>query len=335
MKPLLIRSIEGEKIERFPVWIMRQAGRYMPEYRALKERYSFSELCLNPELSVEVAMQPIKAFDLDAAILFCDIMIPAKALGFDISFSPGPVVGNPIRTLEDVHQLPSVCDLDSLKTVFKSVELLKEEIGNRALLGFAGTPWTLACYLLDQKPFKHFERTSIWMHKNPVALHLLLEKLTELTISYVMEQVRAGADVIQLFDSWGGILPNADYENFSLNYSNRIFRSIKETGAKSILYINGASHLKSQLHKVQADGISIDSRTSLKDFDQTFLEHTLQGNLDPSALFGQDVKGSTKSLLKELSRKNRFILNLGHGVLQETPHEGVREFIAAVKEFSL
>jgi len=335
MKPLLIRSIEGEPIERFPVWIMRQAGRYMPEYRALKERYSFSELCLNPELSVEVALQPIKAFDLDAAILFCDIMIPAKALGFDISFAPGPVVANPIKTFEDIKRLPSFCDLDPLKTVFKAVELLKKEIGNRALFGFAGTPWTLACYLLDQKPFKHFERTSIWLHQNPTALHLLLEKLTELTVSYVMAQVRAGADVIQLFDSWGGVLPAAQYQEFSLNYTNRVFRALKETNSKSILYINGASHLVTPLTKVEADGIGFDSRTNLETFDLAFEKHTLQGNLDPSALFDPAVKELTQKLLKKLTRKNRFILNLGHGVLQETPHEGVREFIAAVKEFKL
>lgn len=335
MDPLLIRSINGEKIERFPVWIMRQAGRYMPEYRALKERYSFSELCMNSELSVEVALQPIKAFDPDAAILFSDIMIPARALGFDISFSPGPVVGNPIRTADDIERLASTCDLESLKPVFKSVELLKKEIGNRALLGFAATPWTLACYLIDQKPFKHFERSSIWMHKNPQALHQLLEKLTQLTISYVTEQIRAGADLIQLFDSWGGILPETYYQSFSLDYSNQIFRAIKELNAKSILYINGASHLETTLHKVQADGISIDSRTSLRNFDRTFPNHALQGNLDPSVLFSADVKETTKSLLNELTRKSKFVLNLGHGVLQETPHEGVRDFIAAAKEFSL
>jgi uroporphyrinogen decarboxylase len=335
MKPLVIRTIEGEKIDRFPVWMMRQAGRYMPEYRALKERYSFSELCLNSELSVEVAMQPIKAFDFDAAILFSDIMIPARALGFDITFAPGPVVGNPIRSVDDIEALPVTSDLEPLTPVFEAVKLLKEQIADRALFGFAATPWTLACYLIDQKPFKHFERSTIWLNQRPRELHLLLEKLTELTVAYTLEQVKAGADIIQLFDSWGGILPKASYDEFSLNYSNKVFKALKLTNAKTILYINGASHLTENLGRSLADGFGIDSRATLSDFEKAFSNKTLQGNLDPSVLFGSSVREDTIRLLSGLYRKTQFILNLGHGVLQETPHGAVRDFVAAAKEFKL
>ena len=333
MKPLVIRSMLGEKIERFPVWMMRQAGRYMPEYRALKEKYSFSELCLTPELSVQVAMQPINEFDFDAAILFSDIMIPARSLGFEIGFAPGPVVGNPIRTREDIQKLTTNIGLESLKNVFEAIKLLKPEIGNRALFGFAGTPWTLACYLLDQKPFKHFERSTIWAEKEPEALHLLLEKLTALTIAYTSEQVKAGADIIQLFDSWGGILTEKNYEEFSLNYSNKVFCELKKLNCKTILYLNGASHLENPLLKLEADGISIDSRTSVKKFSEVFPNQTVQGNLDASVLFGPNVFQKTKEILNSLGRESKFILNLGHGVLQETPYEGVREFIRAAKEY--
>jgi uroporphyrinogen decarboxylase len=226
-------------------------------------------------------------------------------------------------------------DLEPLTPVFEAVKLLKEQIADRALFGFAATPWTLACYLIDQKPFKHFERSTIWLNQRPRELHLLLEKLTELTVAYTLEQVKAGADIIQLFDSWGGILPKASYDEFSLNYSNKVFKALKLTNAKTILYINGASHLTENLGRSLADGFGIDSRATLSDFEKAFSNKTLQGNLDPSVLFGSSVREDTIRLLSGLYRKTQFILNLGHGVLQETPHGAVRDFVAAAKEFKL
>jgi len=290
---------------------------------------------LNSELSVEVALQPIKAFDFDAAILFSDIMIPARALGFDISFQPGPVVGNPIRTASDVDQISGSPNLEELQTVFEAVRKLKASIGNRGLYGFAATPWTLACYLLDQKPFKHFERSTIWLNREEQTLRKLLDKLTELTIAYVREQVKAGADVIQLFDSWGGILPAEEYSNFSLPYANRVFEALKKENVHTLLYINGASHLSSILTGTSANGVSIDSRASISDFDSLFVGRCLQGNLDASVLFGSSVYERTTALLSSLKRDSQFVLNLGHGVLQETPWEGVQEFVRAAKEFRI
>jgi len=332
--PLLLRSLRGEKIERFPVWMMRQAGRYMPEYRAMKERYSFLEMCLTPEISTEVALQPIKAFDLDAAILFSDIMIPAKALGFQIDFAPGPVVRNPITTVDDIHRLPAIPDLNELSPVFSALKLLKQELKAQALIGFAATPFTLACYLLNQKPFKHFERSLIWIRKDPENFKRLLESLTSLTLAYVLEQIKSGAQVIQLFDSWGGILPKDLYQEFSLTYSDRIF-AVLQKQAEGILYLNGALPYLELLEISEARTISIDSKTELTEAEAQLPSKGLQGNLDSSALFSSDVPGLTKEMLLKLKRSSRFVANLGHGILQETPLTGAQEFVTAVKEFKI
>lgn len=327
--PLIVRAIKKEEIPRFPVWMMRQAGRYLPEYRQMKEKYSFSELCLNSELSVEVALQPISRFDFDAAILFSDIMIPARALGFEIEFNPGPVVGNAIKTTKQIEQLSTSPDLECLREVFSAVRGLRnalpEQIG---VIGFAATPWTLACYLLDQKPFKHFERSLIWAEKEPESLKLLLAKLTELTRLYITEQVRAGAQVIQLFDSWGGILPPARYQELSLDYTEQVLQAASP--ASTILYVNGASPYLESLNSSKVDVLSVDSKTELSS-----LTKAIQGNLDASVLFGATVKEQTLRMLSGLGRNTGYVANLGHGVLQETPVEGVRQFVESVKSFKL
>jgi len=333
--PLLLRSLRGEPIERFPVWIMRQAGRYMAEYRQMKERYSFSQMCLTPEVAVEVTLQPIKAFGFDAAILFSDIMIPARALGFDIDFAPGPVVKNPICGPEDLTRISADPDLNTLRPVFDAVKMLRSSLGHEALIGFAATPWTLACYLIDQKPFKHFERSVIWSQTDRKFLTTLLEKLTELTIAYTTEQVRSGAQVIQLFDSWGGILPADLYKEFSLPYANRVFEALKKEGAQTILFVNGASHLTGALECMSADGLSVDSRCALDQLDRQFSSKALQGNLDSSSLFSKEIESHTKRMLSLLTRKTKYVANLGHGVLQGTPREGVQKFVETIKGYSL
>lgn len=334
-EPLLLRALRGESIERYPIWVMRQAGRYMEEYREMKARHSFSELCLVPELSVEVALQPIRAFGFDAAILFSDIMIPARTLGFGIDFAPGPVVKNPVKTGTDIQHLPQTPDLSPIKTVFEAIRTLKGELKGEALIGFAATPWTLACYLLDQKPFKHFERSLIWAQTEPLLLKRFLELLTVLTIEYTIEQVKAGAQVIQLFDSWGGILPPEMYQEFSLFYSNRIFQKLNDAGAETILYLNGAAPYEEQLQTLRAGGLSIDSKCSLSRFSATFPKLALQGNLESTILFSNDVESKTKEMLNSVNRKTSYIVNLGHGILQETPRASVRELVETVKSYAI
>lgn len=326
---LILRAIRQEQIPRFPVWMMRQAGRYLPEYRQMKEKYSFSELCLTPELSVEIALQPIRRYKFDASILFSDILIPASALGFKLRFNPGPVVDNPVTTSAQIKALSDTPDLNCLRPVFDAVSGLRKALPQETgLIGFAATPWTLACYLIDQRPFKHFERTIIWAQKEEAALKLLLDKLTRLTELYIREQVKAGAEIIQLFDSWGGVIPPARYAELSLNYTERVLKAASP--AATILYLNGASPYIAQLNSSCADVISVDSRTELRAISP---KKSVQGNLDPSVLFGKRVRESTEQMLAETGRTTGFIANLGHGVLQETPVEGVAEFVEAVKGY--
>ena len=338
--PLLVRALRFEPIPRPPVWLMRQAGRYMAEYRALKEQHSFLKLCQTPELACEVTMQPIDAFDPDAAILFADILLPLESMGLTIDFAPGPKVFNPIRTRKDVEALSDRAH--GLDYVGESLRLIRAGLVARAqggerkaLLGFAGAPWTMACYAIDQTPYKHFEASQIMANREPETLKLLLEKLAAVTTDYLVMQFEAGADAVQLFDSWAGNLSLADYERFALPYTQQIFAELRRRGCLTMLYANGAGHLLSAMAKSGADGISVDSRMPLATAEQIVGEGiVLQGNLDPTALFApeKELRDTTKRMLHELKRRSGYIANLGHGVLQHTPPEQVKRFIECVKE---
>lgn len=324
-----------------PVWLMRQAGRYMPEYQQLKAKHGFLGLCQNPKLATEVTLQPISAFGPDAAILFADIMLPAQCLGFDIEFNPGPIVKNSIsdpRQIFDLHDDPQ---LDAVSYVFEAVSLIKESLGEytnsrgrKALLGFAATPWTLACYLLDQTPYKHFAGTSVFAAKYPAEFHQLLKKLTSLTIAYLRAQVAAGADALQLFDSWAGVLSANDYQKLSLPYINEIQNALADC-APLILYANGSSHLLETLSQTKVDALSIDWRTDLERAAELAPEKVIQGNLDPSLLFlgEKQLRQRTEQMLLT-APKGRYIANLGHGVLQKTPVENVKQFIESVQKIN-
>ena len=339
MKSLFLRAIEGEEIERPPVWLMRQAGRYMHEYRALKEQHGFLGLCRNPELAAEVSMQPIEFLDVDAAIIFSDILIPLEAIGIDFEFSPGPVIQNPIKKPEDIGKLKQFNkDKDSLY-VSEAISLLKKKLedhgGNKALLGFAGAPWTLACYVIDRGPFKHFESATNFAKQNPEDTHKLLEHLADTVSTFLLQQIEAGADTVQLFDSWGGILSTTDYLEFSFPYLEKIINKVQSTGTPCILYVGNNHHLLPTLKNSTANCISLDWKTPLSEARETLGDKfCLQGNLNPSDLYGsaQHVRNKTKEMLADYKQTSHYVANLGHGILQTTPRENAKAFVDTIKE---
>lgn len=338
MKPLLIRAIEQEQIERPPVWMMRQAGRYMEEYRALKEKYSFLELCKSEELAFEVSMQPMRYLDPDAAIVFADILLPAESLGIGIDFNPGPKIINPIKAPCDIRALELGDPWKKQSAVFNTIKRLRDTLSQeKAVLGFAGAPWTMACYLIDQGIIKHFQNTQCFAVQNPGAFAELLDKLTAQTIDYLLAQIESGADAVQIFDTWAGNLSLEDYKTLALPATQKIIYEIKkQKNTPVILYINGSSHLIKEMCKSGADCLSLDWRTPLAEVEKIVPKSiALQGNFDSTRLFASkdEVIKETKEMLASLERKTGYIANLGHGILPTTPRENAKGFVDTVKNF--
>lgn len=340
MNPIILRTLRGEPVTRPGVWLMRQAGRYLTEYQEMKARHTFLELCTSPDLAVEVTMQPMRIFRPDAAILFSDILIPAQCLGIHVDFSPGPVIHNPLVPA-GVEALKIRTPQECVPYVFETVRRLRAELedfagsGERpALLGFAGAPWTMACYILEQRPYKHFHGTQVHAAESPAEVTQLLSLLASLTAEYLIEQIRSGADAVQLFDSWAGNLSIEDYRRWALPPTREIVRRVQAAGAPIILYVNGSAHLLEAMKEAGADGYSVDWRTSIKDAENVAGKScTIQGNFDPAHLFGsrEAVVGETRAMLSTVGHRGRYIANLGHGVLQRTPRENVQAFIETVQ----
>lgn len=341
MEPLLLRALKNEPLPRPPVWLMRQAGRYMPEYRLLREKHSFLELCKSVALAKEVSLLPLKFLDVDAVILFSDILIPVEAMGIEISFNPAPKITNPIKTTSDIAKLKSASTNQDLNFVFHILEELRTELEQtknstekKALIGFAGAPWTLACYILDQGPFKHFQGTQVFAYQHRSAIHDLLAKLELVVTSYLLKQIESGAQAVQLFDTWAGNLTAEDYQEFALPYTQRILSAIKGAGCPSILYVGTSAHLLPSLKTAGATCQSIDSRVPLRHAAQIFGEDVvLQGNFDPTHLFGStnQVRTRTSQMISQLGRTTGYIANLGHGILPTTPPENALCFVNTVK----
>ena len=293
-------------------------------------------------MALEISLQPVRILDVDAAIVFADIMLPAEGMGFEIEFAPGPVVHNPIRSGRDVEAL-EVSDpyknvsyvLDTIKALRQELTQLDSEGQRKAVIGFAGAPWTLACYLLDQGPFKHFHGTQVLAKKDPQMLELLLDKLCDCICNYLVAQHECGADAVQLFDTWAGNLSAEDYQRFALPHTIKIFESLKKVGCPCTLYINGSSHLLPKLKLSGADCISVDWRTGLTEASEILGDKiAIQGNLDPSELFGpqNELKLKTSQMLNSWQRSSGYIVNLGHGILPTTPRENAIEFINTAKQ---
>lgn len=344
MKPLLIQSLQGQELSRPPVWCMRQAGRYLPEYQELKKRYSFNQLAETPDLAREVTLQPLKRFsDLDAAILFADILTPSRALGFDFEFSPGPVLKNALKTPDDVFELEYIPVKDSVPFVFESMAQVRHALEEeeqtqkrevrRAALGFAASPWTLACYLIDQGIYKQHMGTKVFSRKYPDATKHLLNLLTDLAIEYLTSKHEAGADAVQLFDTWGNLLSPEEYEEWSGQWIGKIVSALEAKDIPVIVYISGGTqHIQSIVSK-KPSVISVDWRCSLAEAESLVPETMgLQGNIDPTILFSDTkiILDETHKTLSSLKRRSRFIANLGHGMIPATPISGMEAFLAAV-----
>jgi len=330
-----LRACRREKVDRTPIWLMRQAGRYMTEYRALREKHSLLTLCKTPELAAQVTLQPIKRFHFDAAIIFADILLPIEPMGLQLEFAKGegPVIHNPVTTTDDVIKLEIFHPKEKLRFVADAIQIVTRDLGETPLIGFAGAPFTLASYMIEGGYSRHFLKTRKFMLSNPEAWKNLMDKITSVTIEYLMMQIEAGASAVQLFDSWVGALGPDDYRKFVLPYSRKIFQSIS---VPSIHFSTGTSSYLDLIAEAGGSVISVDWRISLDRAWSFFPDCAIQGNLDPSALLGPwpAVRDAARQILSEASGRNGHIFNLGHGVFPDTPIENVEKLVEEVHGFT-
>ncbi|OLF15511.1 uroporphyrinogen decarboxylase [Actinophytocola xanthii] len=322
----------GKSTPHAPVWLMRQAGRYLPEYRHLKERYGFWEMVRTPELAVEVTLQPVRRFPLDAAILFSDIMTPLPPMGVDIEFAPGPVLARPVRTGSDVDALRVPAAGELVPFVAEAVRLLRAA-SPVPVIGFAGAPLTLATYLVQGGGSKDHAEFRAWLRQDPVSADALLDKLTEVTIRYLRDQIDAGAQAVQLFDSWAGVHDAAGYGRFGLPHARRVLEALGDRVPRIYLAV-GASHLYGPIASLPAEVVSVDWRRPLHECRAELPGMALQGNLDPGLLLTTPelaVAGAHEVLRAGLGGPHIF--NLGHGVLPGTNPDTVARLVDAVHEF--
>lgn len=338
--PSLLKVARGESVSRPPVWMMRQAGRYMKEYRDLRDKYpSFRERSENPDLAIEISLQPWRAFKPDGVILFSDILTPLPGIGidFDIVENKGPVIDPPIRTqaqVDQMHPLDPEASLPFIKTILKT---LREEVGNQStVLGFVGAPWTLAAYAIEGQTSKNYSNIKGMAFQEPQLLHTFLGKVADAIAQYVRYQIDCGAQVVQMFDSWAGQLSPQDYETFALPYQKRVVEQVKQTHPDTplILYISGSAGVLERMGKTGFDIISLDWTVDLAEGRQRLGKETkVQGNVDPGVLFGSQDFIRDRVLETIRKGENRgHILNLGHGVLPGTPEDNVRHFFEVAKQ---
>ncbi len=339
--PLLLRAARGESVERPPVWMMRQAGRYMKVYRDLRERHaSFRERSENPDLAIEISLQPYRAFAPDGVIMFSDILTPLPGMGipFDIHEGRGPLIDPPIRTQAQITQLRPLDPEAALPFIRTILETLRQEVGDRAtVLGFVGAPWTLAAYAVEGKSSKDYAVIKRMAFYEPELLHQLLGHLADSIAIYVRYQIDCGAQVVQLFDSWAGQLSPQDFETFALPYQQRIVQQVKETHPDTplILYISGSAGILKRMASSGVDMISVDWTMDMAEARAILGPNIgVQGNMDPGVLFGtQDV---IRDRIYDTIRKagtHQHIMNLGHGILPKTPEENAAFFFETVKQY--
>lgn len=321
---------------RIPLWVMRQAGRYLPEYRKVREDVSFLDLCRTPSLIAEVVHQPLRRFDLDAAILFSDILTMLAPMGAKFEFpGGGPKLDKPIATPEDVDRLHDI-DIDkSLSFVFDGIREIKKVLPDLPLIGFVGSPFTLSCYLIEGQGSKAFDKTKKFLHQYPAAGERLFDLLSHVAERYLAAQIDAGCDAVQIFDSWGGILSTDDYRRWSATYTDRIFKGLQSKGVPRILFVNNLAPYVDLVREVECEVVGVDYRMKLADAAAALPDKALQGNLDPSVLFGtpEEVASSTRQILQSVDDHDRLIFNLGHGIQPTTPIESVQALVEAVHSY--
>ena len=338
--PLLLRAARGEVLERPPVWMMRQAGRYMKAYRDIREKYpSFRERSEIPEVAIEISLQPWKAFQPDGVIMFSDIVTPLPGLGIemDIAEGKGPIITSPIRTQKQVDDLHPLQPDESLPFIKPILQSLRKEVGNKStVLGFVGAPWTLAAYAVEGKGSKTYSNIKGMAFADPTILHQLLSKLADAIATYICYQIDCGAQVVQMFDSWAGQLCPQDFETFALPYQQQVFRKVKETHPNTplILLVSGSAGLLERMAKSGADMISVDWTVDMAEARQRLgKDMKVQGNIDPGVLFGSHdiIRDRILDTIRKAGNTGH-ILNLGHGVLVGTPEDNVRYFFETAKQ---
>ena len=333
--PVLVRACRLEPVERTPVWFMRQAGRSLPGYRKLRKRFSLFEVCRQPELCAEVTLEPVELHGVDAAVMFADIMLPVLGMGVDVELveGVGPVIEQRVESLDDVRRLEVPAPEDSVPFILEAVRLVREALPEeKALVGFCGGPFTVAGYLIEGRPTREFVKTKRCMYAAPEVWHELMERLSETFLRYVRAKIEAGADVIQLFDSWVGALSAEDYEEFVAPYSERILGGLT---VPTIHFGTGTAHLLESMAAAGGDVIGLDWRVPLdQGWERVGYDRGVQGNLEPALLLGpwERVESSVDSILRVAGRRPGHIFNLGHGVLPETDPVVLRQLRKLVHE---
>ena len=333
-----LRACRREPVDVTPVWFMRQAGRYMAEYRAIRERYSLLEICYQPELAAQVTLQPVNALGVDAAILFADILLPVIPLGLGLEFAKGegPVIGKPVRTLGDLAAMRPVHAESDLRYVMDAIRILRREL-KIPLIGFCGGPFTVASYIIEGGSSREFLKTKTMMYSAPEVWRALMDKLSKILAEYLVAQIRAGAQVVQIFDSWVGALSPQDYETFVLPYSQNILHAAKAENVPVIHFGTNTTTLLPLMKRAGGNVIGLDWRIPLDD-GWALLGHdvAVQGNLDPTLLFAprSEIKKRVHDILRRADGRPGHIFNLGHGILQHTPVENVKAVVDMVHEYS-
>ena len=337
---LFLRACKRQNVERTPIWIMRQAGRYLPEYRAVRAKADFLTMCKTPELAAEVTIQPVDIIGVDAAILFSDILVIPEAMGMHLGLNEGegPVFPNPIRTTEDVKKLKDIDPTKELKYVLDAVSLTKKNLNNRVpLIGFSGSPWTLLTYMVEGRGSKNFSEVKKLIYNNPELAHAILGKLSNTIADYLSAKIEAGCNAVQIFDTWGGILSQKDFEEFSLQYVEKIISQIKRKDEPIIFFAKGIHYKLDKMANIGADVLGLDWTMDLGKVRKIVGDKVaLQGNMDPTVLYANKnyIKDETKRVLSSFGKGNGHIFNLGHGILPDVDPENAKALVQFVKEES-
>ncbi|GAB4289044.1 MAG: uroporphyrinogen decarboxylase [Ignavibacteriaceae bacterium] len=337
---LFLKACKREKTERTPVWIMRQAGRYLPQYRAVRAKADFLTMCKTPELAAEVTIQPVELIGVDAAIIFSDILVIPEAMGMKLEMheGKGPLFPHPVRTENDALKLRSISAKDDLKYVSDAIKLTKRELNGKVpLIGFCGAPWTLLTYMVEGHGSKNFSIVKKMIYNNPSLAHNLLDKIADACADYLSAQIEAGADAVQIFDTWAGILSPRDYIVFALQYVNKIISQIKRNGQPVIYFPKGVHYRTRKVAACGADVIGLDWTMDLsKVRDKIGDKVALQGNLDPTVLYADKnfIRREVKKILEAYGPGEGHIFNLGHGILPDVNPDNAKALVEFVKEES-
>jgi len=334
---IFLKNLRGEPCDRTPIWLMRQAGRFLPEYRAVREKISFNELCRTPEAACEVTLQPVRRFGFDAAIMFSDILTPLAAMGAPFDFSKGgPRLERPVRSEGDIRALETYDAAEGTAFVAAAIRLMKAELGDQTpLIGFCGSPFTLATYLIEGGGSKNYENLKTMLYSRPELLRELLDKLGTQTLSYLKMQIAAGVDAIQMFDTWGGILHPVDYAGLVLPVVSRIMDGLKDSGVPRIYFLKGGAPYNHLLRNLDVEAFGVDWTQDLTRAIDQLGGKVVQGNLDPLAVFGTaaEIRRRALDICRQGAAAPGHIFNFGHGVLPQTPIAAVEALVETVQGF--